>query len=165
MIIVPLTAQHDRAGFDCGESLLNAYIQRYAGQHDRKGFGRTYVAIEEGSSVVKGYYTISSGAVSFEVVPENVPHHPIPIVLLGRLAVDHSARGRRLGETLLIDALARAERVADQLGIYAVAVEAIDERAREFYLKYGFKELLDDRRHLYLPIKVIRKLHLGQKRA
>lgn len=97
-------------------------------------------------------------------MPENVPHHPIPIVLFARLAVDRTARGKRLGETLLV-ALARAERVADQLGIYAVAVEAIDDRAREFFLKYGFKELLDDRRHFYLSIKVIRKLHLGPRRG
>lgn len=160
MIVVPLNEEHDRSDFDSGEPPLNAYLQRYAGRHDRKGFGRTYVAIEEGSSVVKGYYTVSSGSVSFEAVPDNVPHHPIPIVLLGRLAFDLSMRGKGLGETLLMDALRRAREVADPLGVYAVAVDAINNRARQFYLKYGFKEMLADRLHLYLPIKVIRKLDL-----
>ena len=83
-----------------------------------------------------------------------------PIVLLGRLAVDQSTQGRGLGARLLIDALRRAQLVADQLGIYAVAVEAINDRAQHFYLKFGFKPLRDDRLHLYLPLKVIRKLNL-----
>ena len=160
MMIVPLSDHHDRSGFDCGEPPLNTYVHRYAGQHDRKGFGRTYVAIHEASLIVKGYYTISSGSVSFDTVPENLPHHPIPIVLLGRLAVDQSTQGRGLGAMLLIDALRRAQVVADQLGIYAVAVEAINDRAQHFYLKYGFKPLRDDRLHLYLPLKIIRKLNL-----
>ena len=160
MIIVPLDEGHDRASFDCGISSLNEYVKRYAGQHDRKGFGRTFVALAEDSSRVQGYYTISSGSVSFEDVHENVPYHPVPVVLIGRLAVDLNARGKDCGEMLLMDALRRSNSVAEQLGIYAVVVEAIDERARGFYLKYGFKSLLDDKLHLYLPMKVIRKLNL-----
>lgn len=160
MKIVPLSERHHRSGFDCGEPTLNIYLHRYAGQHDRKGFGRTYVAIAEGSLEVKGYYTLSSGSVSFETVPENLPHHPIPIVLLGRLAVGQNAQGQGLGPMLLIDALRRVQFVADYLGIYAVVVEPINDRAKTFYVKFGFKPLRDDRLHLYLPIKVIRKLKL-----
>ncbi len=160
MIIVPLDESYDRSFFDCGVSSLNEYIRRYASQHDRKGFGRTFVALEESSSRVPGYYTISGGSVSFETVPENVPYHPVPVVLIGRLAVDLNARGKGLGEILLMDALRRSKRVAEQLGIFAVEVEAIDKQARAFYVKYGFKALLDDRLHLYLPMKVIRKLNL-----
>jgi len=160
MNIVPLDERHHRSGFDCGELTLNTYLHRYAGQHERKGFGRTYVAIPEGSLEVKGYYTISSGSVSFETVPENLPHHPIPIGLLGKLAVDQNVQGQGLGPMLLIDALCRMQFVADHLGIYAVVVEPINERAKTFYVKFGFKPLRDDRLHLYLPIKVIRKLNL-----
>jgi GNAT superfamily N-acetyltransferase len=160
VIILPLNERHDRASFDCGVPGLTKYVQRYAGQHDRKGFGRTFVALEEGSSQIQGYYTISSGSVSFHEVPENVPHHPVPVVLIGRLAVDLKARGKGLGEILLMDALRRSKGVADQLGIYAVAVHAIDEQARAFYSKYGFRALLDEKLHLYLPMKVIRKLNL-----
>jgi GNAT superfamily N-acetyltransferase len=160
VIIAPLNDRHDRSNFDCGEPALNLFLQRYAGQHDRRGFGRTYVAVSEASASVSGYYTVSSGSIAFETAPENLPHHPIPIVLLGRLAVDRWSQGQGVGALLLIDALRRAQRVADELGIYAVVVEALSDRAKSFYEKFGFKSLTDDRLHLYLPIKVVRRLHL-----
>ncbi|MBX3301191.1 MAG: GNAT family N-acetyltransferase [Nitrospira sp.] len=160
MIVVPLSDRHDRSQFDCGEASLNFYLQRYAGQHDRRGFGRTYVAISESSSTIRGYYTISSGSIAFETVPENLPHHPVPIVLLGRLAVDQQSQGQGVGGLLLVDALRRAQRAADELGIYAVAVEALSDRARSFYERFGFRALTDDRLHLYLAIKVVRRLRL-----
>ena len=94
------------------------------------------------------------------VVRENLPRHPVPVALIGRLAVDNSAQGQRLGETLLIHALRSAQRAARIVGIYAVVVDAIDEAARSFYLKYGFAELTDDHLHLYLPMKAIEKLDL-----
>lgn len=160
MIVVPLSDRHDRSQFDCGEPSLNLYLQRYAGQHDRRGFGRTYVAVSEVSGPVSGYYTISSGSIAFETVPENLPRHPVPIVLKGRLAVDRQSQGQGVGELLLVDALRRAQRAADELGIYAVAVEALSDKARYFYERFGFRALTDDRLHLYLPIKVIRRLQL-----
>ena len=160
MIVVPLSDRHDRSQFDCGEPSLNLYLQRYASQHDRRGFGRTYVAVSDSSVSVSGYYTISSGSIGFETVPENLPHHPVPIVLLGRLAVDRRSQGQGVGELLLVDALRRAQRAADELGIYAVAVEALSDRARSFYMRFGFGALTDDRMHLYLPIKVVRQLQL-----
>ena len=161
MIIIESLSPHpERRDFDCGVEELNSYLERYSGQHERKGIGRTYVATNDGERRVLGYYTISSGAVSFDVVPENLPRHPVPVALVGRLAVNKTARNQRLGETLLIHALRSAQRAARIVGIYAVVVEARDESARSFYLKYGFNELTDDRLHLYLPIKVIEKLNL-----
>jgi predicted GNAT family N-acyltransferase len=109
---------------------------------------------------VLGYYTISSSGIAFHVVPENPPRHPVPVALIGRLAVDVTARRRRLGKTLLIHALRSAQRAARIVGIYAVVVDALDEAARNFYLKYGFQELADDHLHLYLPIKTIERLDL-----
>jgi len=159
-IIEKLSSYHNRRDFDCGVEELNSYLQRYSSQHERKGMGRTYVAIKENDTRVLGYYTISSSAVAFDVVPENVPHHPVPVALVGRLAVDSTARGERLGETLLIHALRSAQRAAKIVGIYAVVVDALDESARSFYLKFGFNELTDDRLHLYLPLKVIEKLNI-----
>lgn len=155
-----LSSSHDRDSFGCGEQALDDYLRRYARQHDRKGLGRTYVAVERGSTIVKGYYTISSGAVSFEVVPENLPRYPVPVVLLGRLAVDRAAQGHGLGAMLLVHALKRAADVSEHIGVHAVAVDALHDNARTFYLKYGFAELLDDRLHLLLPIKKIRQLGL-----
>lgn len=155
-----LSPAHDRSSFDCGEQTLDEYLRRYAGQHDRKGLGRTYVAVERGGSVVKGYHTISSGAVSFEIVPENLPRHPVPVILLGRLAVDRTTQGHGLGAMLLVHALKRALNVSEQLGVHAVVIDALNDRARAFYLKYGFSELSDDRLHLYLSVKKIRHLDL-----
>ena len=160
LIIERLSSNHHRNAFDCGVEDLNVYLQKYASQHQRKGVGRTYVVTEDDAEQVLGYYTISAGAVDFDTVPENLPRHPIPIVLIGRLAVDISARGRGLGETLLVHALGSAQRVADLAGVYTVVVDALDKQAKSFYVKYGFKELADDQLHLYLPIRTINKLNL-----
>ncbi len=157
-IIEQLTANHNREAFDCGEASLNDFLKRFARQNIEKGLGRTFVAVKAGESRIYGYYTISSGALSFDKIPENLPRYPIPVVHLGRLAVDETTKGRRLGKALLADALKRAVAISDQLGIFAVEVYALTESAREFYLKFEFTELSDDRMHLYLTIKKIRKL-------
>jgi len=159
-VIEKLSSRHDRSAFDCGIEELNAYLKKYSGQHERRGISRTYVAVEEGENPALGYYSISSGAVSFDAVPENLPRHPVPVALIGRLAVDKRARGHGLGETLLVHALRSAQRASAVVGIYAVVVDAWDEAARKFYLKYGFNELKDDRLHLYLSMRVIRQLLL-----
>jgi predicted GNAT family N-acyltransferase len=157
--IEPISSRHDRRDFDCGVQELNSYLNKYSGQHERKGIGRTYVATEDDVRVL-GYYTISSSGVAFEAVPDNLPRHPVPVALIGRLAVDLTARRRRLGETLLIHALRSAQRAARIVGIYAVVVNALDESAKNFYLKYGFQELPDDHLHLHLPLKTIERLGL-----
>ncbi len=157
-IIEPLTANHNREAFDCGEESLNDFLKRFARQNDEKGLGRTFVAVKSGEPTIYGYYTIASGALRFDSIPEKLPRYPVPVVHLGRLAVDKAAKGQKLGKALLADALTRAVNIADQLGIYAVEVFALNEAAREFYLKFGFTELLDDRQHLYLTVKKIRKI-------
>lgn len=160
--IEPLDQRHDRTSFDCGNPMLNEWLQRYSGQWERRDLVRTYVAVRRGQPRVFGYYAISSHRVSYEALPENqskgLPRIDIPVVLLGRLAVDKHAQGQGLGQLLLIDALRRADRLSHQLGIRAVEVEAIDENARQFYLRFGFTPLLDDSRHLFLSMHVIRKL-------
>jgi GNAT superfamily N-acetyltransferase len=159
-----LAARHDRTGFCCGKPSLDNFLHQLATQYDRRDMGRTYVATLPPDARVHGYYTLASGAVAFAVVPAEVsrklPRHPIPVAHLGRLAVDQGARGLRLGETLLLDALRRCVRFADELGIHAVEVYALDDDARGFYLKYGFTPLVDDGFHLYLPMKTIRRLGL-----
>lgn len=156
-----LTKNHNRENFDCGEESLNEFLKKFARQNDKRGLGKTFVLVEEGQSEVLGYYTLSSGAVTFEQIPENLPRYPIPVAHLGRLAVSVKVKGLGLGGVLLIDALKRIAKVADELGIYAVEVYALNEAARNFYLKYGFISLSDDKFHLYLPMKTIQKLDLG----
>jgi GNAT superfamily N-acetyltransferase len=159
-----LDRQHDRTQFDCGVAALNDWLQKLASQHERRDLARTYVAVGPGDQHVLGYYAVSNHRVSYEALPADqargLPRIDVPVVLLGRLAVDRSAQGQGLGEFLLIDALRRANHLADQIGIRAVEVDAIDRAAQNFYRKYGFVSLLDDERHLYLPMAVIRKLNL-----
>lgn len=155
--IEPLGIEHDRAAFDCEEPVLNDFLKRYARQNDQKGLGRTFVAVRPGDQKIYGYYTISSGSVQLDTIPEKLPRYPIPVAHLGRLAVDRQAKGQGLGKALLADALKRILAVADQMGVYAVEVFALNEAARDFYIKFGFRPLLDDRQHLYMPMSFIRK--------
>jgi predicted GNAT family N-acyltransferase len=159
-----LGKSHDRTSFDCGRSPLNSWLQQLAGQYDRRDLARTYVAVRPGETKVCGYYAISNHQVGFDALSSSqskgLPNIDIPVVLLGRLAVDKTVQGRGLVEQLLVDALRRSLYVSQHIGVRAVEVDAIDEEARRFYLKYGFVSLLDDRRHLFLSMQVIRKLRL-----
>ncbi len=156
--------RHDRAKFDCGIEVLNDWIATKVSQYEKRDLARTYVLVEEGHTVVKGFYAISNHTVVFDALSEDqakgLPQIDIPVVLIGRLAVDLSVKGNGLGEFLLVDALRRAEFLASRVGIQAVEVDAINESARRFYEKFGFHALADDPRHLFLSMKVIRKLKL-----
>ncbi len=120
--------------------------------------------VETGSVTVKGYYALSNHTVVYDSLPEaqakGLPRIDMPVVLIGRLAVDQSVQGKKLGEFLLIDALRRAEYLASKIGIRAVEVDAFNAAAKSFYQKYGFLTLDDNPQHLFLPMNVIRKLQL-----
>ena len=109
---------------------------------------------------VFGFYTLASGSVAFHNLPDpaarKLPKHPVPVILLARLAVDQSVHGQRLGETLLLDALRRCLSLADQIGIHAIEVDAIDPEAKAFYEHYGFVSLTDSDLHLYLAVATLR---------
>ena len=163
--IEPLKPAHDRTAFDCGKESLNQWLKHRAGQWERKELVRCYVAVPSAQARVVGFYAVSSHHVSYELLPvdqaKGLPQIDVPVVLLGRLAVDRTVQGQGLGRVLLVDVLRRAEWLAGQLGIRAVEVDAIDDDARRFYLKFGFTPLADDPNHLFLPMHVIRKLQLG----
>ncbi len=156
--IEPLAKTHDREDFDCGEESLNVFLKQYARQNAKKGLGRSFVAVKEDSPKIYGYYTLSSNSFGYEIVPENLPRYPVPVVHLGRLAVDKSAKRQGLGTALLANAFRRSVGIAEQLGIYAVEVYALNEQARKFYLDFGLTELKDDRFHLYIKIDKIKKI-------
>lgn len=160
-VIELLGKKHQRQNFDCGELSLNQFLKEFARQNNEKGLGRTFVIIVPETTEVLGYYTLSSSSIEFDSIPEKLPRYPTPTVLLGRLAVDRSARGLGLGELLLLDALRRAVQIANEVGIYAVEVVALNESAKAFYLKYEFEETISDPFHLYIPIKTIRELGLA----
>ena len=158
-IIEPLGRAHQRAEFCCGKPPLDNFLHALVSQYEKRRLGRTYVAVRPGEERVLGYYTLASGSVAFENLPgkaaKKLPRHPVPVVLLARLAVDQAAQGQGLGGLLLADALKRCLGLAGQLGIHAVEVDAIDDQAKAFYEKYGFVPLLDNPRHLYLPVATI----------
>lgn len=161
-MIEPLGKVHDRSGFTCGKPSLDDFIRARVSQYEKRRLGKTFVAVPDSEKRVIGYYTLAAGAVTFENLPSEatrkLPKHPIPVILLARLAVDQSAQGKRLGEALLLDALQRSLDLSEKLGAYAVEVDALDDSAVAFYVKYGFVTLLDDSKHLYLPMTTIEKV-------
>jgi GNAT superfamily N-acetyltransferase len=164
-IIEKLQRRRDRAAFVCGAAELDEYLQRYAGQNEKSGVSQHFVAVaRKGDCKILGYYAVSAGSVAPEDLPDEMkkrlPRYPIPVAHLGRLAVGKSMQSCGLGEDLLMDALMRFTRISEEIGIHAVEVVAIDENARRLYLKYGFKPLADDARHLYLPMSAVAKLGL-----
>jgi GNAT superfamily N-acetyltransferase len=160
-----VSSKADRLRFDSGQPALDEWLKQRAGQFDRRDLSRTYVATIRASPTVIGYYALSAHHVRYESLPSDqakgLPKIDLPVILLGRLAVDRAAQGQGLGSLMLIDALGRTQRLADEVGIRALEVDAIDDAARDFYIKYGFVQLLDDKRHLFLPMQVIRKLKLN----
>lgn len=163
-LVEELGSDHDRSAFSCGHISLDEFLKQYAGQNQRTGVSRTFVALRPGEQVVRGYYSLAAGAVNLEDLNDEqrkrLPKYPVPVAHMGRLAVDRSVQGRGLGEFLLLDALRRVVQVDRSIGIHAIEVVAIDDAAKTFYLKYGFAELRDDPHHLFISMKTIRKLGL-----
>lgn len=155
---VPLDAGHDLSLFDCGVPALNNYLQKFALQNQRSHSARTYVATR-GRRVV-GYYTLAAASARREETPARVAKglagHPVPVILLARLAVDASEKGAGLGAGLLKDALLRTVAAADIVGCRAVMVHAKDEAAKAFYQRFGFVPAPSDPFRLFLLMKDIR---------
>ena len=155
-----ITKRHNTRQFDCGEADLNGFLKQFALKNDANDVGRTYVAVRIDSSDVVGYYTISTGSVRFSELPPELklPRYPIPTAHIGKLATDLSVRGQRLGEALLYDALEKAEATSQKIGLKAVDLIALNEKAKKFYLRYGFKEMKSSPMHLFLAMDTVRQL-------
>jgi GNAT superfamily N-acetyltransferase len=155
---------HDRSAFNCGHAALDDWLKLRASQFEKKDLARTYVALRSGDVVAMGYYSLATHRVTYEALPDDqakgIPRIDVPVVLLARLAVDRKVQGQGLGSALLLDAMRRAERLSFEVGVRAMEVDAIDEAARTWYLRFGFVSLVDDPNHLFLPMKIIRKLGL-----
>nr|WP_272907050.1 GNAT family N-acetyltransferase [Mycetohabitans sp. B2] len=136
-----LCAQHRLDEFDCGESALNEWLKRRALINHLSGASHTFVAVDADQRVF-GYYALAAGAVSHQqatgAVRRNMPD-PVPVMVLARLAVDLRAQGIKLGAALLQDAVCRVQAVSENVGVRALLVHALHERARQFYERYGFQ--------------------------
>lgn len=154
-----LALHHDRNDFDCGEPALNHFLQRLARQQAQRDFNRTYVACRAGESRIQGYYAVSSASINFEHWPANLrlPRYPAPVARIGRLAVDARSQSQGVGAALLNHAMAVAESLAQQIGLYAVVVDAKNESAVAFYARYGFQRFPDQGLSLFLTMDVIRR--------
>jgi GNAT superfamily N-acetyltransferase len=151
---------HDRKSFDCGSAVLNEYLIRYARQNHESGGAKTFVEVApDAPTRVLGFYSISPGAVAFAHMPASLTkklgRYDVPVFRLGRLAIDRSVQGRGFGGDLLLAAGERALAVAAEVGGVALAIDAKDERAANWYERFGALALLDDPLKLILPLAVI----------
>ena len=138
---VPLAEAHRLDSFRCGKPELEFWLKQRARKNQLEAASRTFVVCA-GNEVV-GYYALSAGAVLHETVPGNVRRNmpePIPVAVLGRLAVHSDWNGQGVGAGLLKDAVLRTARLAEEIGIRALLCHAIDENAKKFYLHHGFIE-------------------------
>ena len=151
---------HDLSCFDSGvHESLNIWLKKYALQNQASVSARTYVVHR--NNLVVGYYSISAGSIDKESatprVAQGLARQPVPIALIGRLAVHQDEQGAGLGAALLKDSLSRIDVAADIVGIRAVLVHAIDQRARAFYARFDFEPCPGDDLHLMLLMKDLRK--------
>ncbi len=150
----PLSAEHRLEDFACGETSLDDWLRRRALINQTTGASRTFVVTDESGQVL-AYYALAAGAVSHQESPgairRNMPD-PVPVMVLARLAVDQRLQGQQVGGALLKDALHRAISVAQNIGVRALLVHALNDRARQFYAHYGFVPSPANPMTLMLPL-------------
>jgi GNAT superfamily N-acetyltransferase len=138
----PLASTHLLNEFECGEYALDNWLKRRAMSNQLSGASRTFVVVDD-ENRVRGFYAMAAGAVSHLLATNSVRRNmpdPVPVMVLGRLAVDRQAQGTRLGAAMLKDAVNRAIAVSHDAGVRALLVHALHERAKQFYEHYGFQE-------------------------
>lgn len=155
-----LTASDDLESFDCGQSALNQFLQRFALVNQKSNSAQTYVSCC--SNAVVGFYSLAVGSVEPATaaprVIKGIAQHPVPVMILARLAVDLQHQGVGLGKALLKDALLRTVHAAEIAGIRALLVHAKDESARQWYLNWEFEPSASDPFHLFLLLKDIKAM-------
>jgi ribosomal protein S18 acetylase RimI-like enzyme len=143
LVIEPLGKQHDRTEFSCGQPELDDWFRQRASQDDRRNVARVFVAIDDDLGVV-GFYSLSSFTLALENLPDQIArklprYDAIPAALIGRLARDERARGRGVGELLMADAVRRILSASRSMAVFAIVVDAKDDRASSFYESFGFR--------------------------
>jgi GNAT superfamily N-acetyltransferase len=155
----PITADHELENFDSGVLSLNEWLKRRAFKNHASGASRCFVLCA-GATVI-AYYSLSAGAISHEAAPKamrrNMPD-PLPVLLLGRLAVDRRYHNQGIGQALLRDAMLRAVNVASDAGVFAILVHALSDQAKQFYLSRGFVESPLQPMTLFMTIETVRSI-------
>ncbi len=159
-VIEKLRREHVLDGFDCGKEDLNRFLKRQAWSNQQANSAQTYVLVKD--LVVAGYYSLAASSVSHDEATERVKkglaRHPIPVILLARLAVDASLQGKGIGLALLKDALLRTAQAADTIGARALLVHAKDDNAKGFYEHFTFEPSPSDPYHLLLIMKDLQRV-------
>lgn len=155
-----LTATDQTDAFDCGQTALNQFLQRYAVINQKANSAQTYVCCQ--GDVVVGYYSLAVGCADPQAAPSRVmmglARHPVPVMILARLAVDKAHQRKGLGQALLKDALLRTAQAADIAGIRCLLVHAKDDAARLWYESWEFEPSPTDPYHLFLLLKDLKSL-------
>ncbi|ELV5027096.1 GNAT family N-acetyltransferase [Salmonella enterica] len=153
----PLTTGHNLADFCCSDPGLNDWLKKKALKNHSTGISRTYVICAENTNTVIGYYCLSTGSIQRNTAPgsyrRNAPDS-LPVIVLGRLAVDQAYSGKGFGIALLKDAIYRTENIVLQVGVKALVVHALNEEVRSFYTRFAFDSSVVSPMTLLYPIKV-----------
>lgn len=152
-----LNADHDKNQFDCGNETLNEWLNKRALKNQGSGASRTLVICSDNQVI--GYYALASGSIERMAAPKTIARNmpePIPVTVLGRLAIDLQFQGQSLGAALLKDSILRTVLVSRNIGVRAMLVHAISEDAKRFYSSYGFEESLINEMTLMLSLQHIK---------
>lgn len=157
---VPLTAELRIEGFDCGKPKLTDWLKAHALDNEGRS-SRTYVVVANTgpqAGDVVGYYTLATGGVTRSEMPRKIRHdlpNPVPVMIIGRLAVDERHQKKGIGPAMLTEAMQRTLEISQSAGVRALMVHAIDDDAVTFYLKYGLVLFPADSRTMFLPIETL----------
>jgi GNAT superfamily N-acetyltransferase len=154
-----ITRKHDRGAFDCGDAALNEFLRRYARQSHDQGAAKTFLAIDDASKAILGFYSLAPASIAYDRTPDMVrrglARHEVAGFRLARIAVHHAAQGHGLGGQLLLAAGRRCLAVAAEVGGTILIIDAKNDRAAAWYASYGAVPLLDTERTLVLPLATL----------
>lgn len=159
-----LSASLDVSQFECGEPALDTWLKRRALQNEESGASRTYVSCA--GQEIAGYYALATGAIAHAEAPGRIKRNmpdPVPVIIIGRLAIASKFQGYGIGAALLRDAVLRTIQAADIAGIRAILVHAISERAKRFYEKHGFIPSPADPMTLMITVNEAVKILAGKR--
>jgi GNAT superfamily N-acetyltransferase len=155
-----LAPDHDLTRFHCGRRVIDDWLRKWARQSEALDSATTWVACAASSRTVVGFYSLTTGSVTHEDAPKRIrrgmPRYRIPVIILARLGVDLLHQDKKLGRALLMDAMLRVAKAANEVGVRALMVHALDEETRGFYERWGFEQSPLHELQLFLPMKRIR---------
>jgi len=146
----PLAASDDREAFDCGRESLNQWFRRHAWRNQESGVSRTSIVCDTVAGAVVGYVSLSAAQIEREYLPKATQRNrpsPLPVILLGQLAVDRQQQGKGYARSLMLFALTTVVRLWQDIGCFGVLTHPLDDEVRAFYRRFGFEDLPFDPNH------------------